>query len=67
MKHARDSAEFVRMLLDAGSDVNTTNHAGKTPLDMALEGAEGGEEKRGAYRRIADLLRRNGARRAAEL
>ena len=49
------SAQCVRLLIDAGADVNAKNKDGKTPLECVKDGD--GEEKE-----VADLLRKAGAK-----
>lgn len=40
MKFTCNSADFVRMLLEAGADARVRSRSGKTALDVAREGAE---------------------------
>ncbi|SOD03407.1 Ankyrin repeat [bacterium JGI 053] len=60
-RHVHDPAErerLVEMLLAAGADPNAVAGNGMTPLDLALAGGAD---------RVAALLERRGAKRAAEL
>ena len=60
-RHPHDPAErerLVEMLLAAGADPNAVAGNGMTPLDIALAGGAD---------RVAALLERHGAKRAAEL
>jgi Ankyrin repeats (3 copies)/Ankyrin repeat len=58
MHDVDERLRLVTMLLDAGADPNAVAGNGMTPLDVALAGGAD---------RVAALLRRHGAKRAAEL
>ena len=69
MRFTCDSSAFVRLLVEAGAEVNARNASGQTPLQLALEGAEGegsvhplaAPAECKAFDRVVDILRGHGA------
>ena len=68
MRYTGDSTEFVKLLLEAGADVNLRTASGKTALEIAIDGdrrqkadpeAPGTRDR--AYAAVAQLLRAPGA------
>lgn len=58
--------EIIQLLLNAGADVNVVDELGKTPLDLAMLYKESGADDVQAQN-IADILKRFGAKKAAEI
>lgn len=58
--------EIIQLLLDAGADVNVVDKGGETPLDFMMSYESSGESGVQAQN-IVDILKRFGAKRAAEI
>ena len=54
--------EIVEMLIEKGADVNAKNDSGITPLDMAEISAWRDEETEAEYKKIDDILIKNGGK-----
>ena len=60
--------EVIRVILDAGADVDAKHNGGGTPLDEAArESPRNSPEVKAAKKETADLLRKHGGKTGEEL